>query len=596
MAQFYFAWVGSGETTFGVTHERFDEDVFSLSIEQGEGAFATAIVDVRNPRIGLLNPGRNVWAHLAYDDDLGNSDSVTHLFFGRLIGVPENLQNEIIRLNFIARPLDFDTRKRAAADALKIAPYWDEIWIDESRRDDPDTALEAYPSLWHIDRLDHTVTASDINTGEDGTVALGTDHYYDALSISYAETPLRKVEITGEVFWQQDGAGEVDLTGKLLQAFEDAGSTTGGGRVITTLTGEGLQRDYPTVGTSIGGGWEWSEASLTRVDETFGYVDYGTTLKTAEGTVTFPIWKMKPVLKASFNVSRARSEKIMVTMEADTQALLTEPGDSEVSFLSLASSDIANPVDDVTTDNPDGLPIIDATRRSYFPSDRGRTSIEYLIALARARLLSRARAVRIELATSWENGLALSCRQSMSIDDDRIPGGTATGKITNYVLSADGDSGELTTRIQIMASIGRGNTVSAVAGDPDYVEAGYVEVGYQTYSNQVVSPIDGITYNADYTAVEPNDDGVNLFNVTPNDAVLSMTVVNGLSDQPGGGGVIYFPISLEDGIRELNETYTQVFYSLLPLDGGPFETVYPVTTSLLMVPKTIDLEADEVTA
>ena len=69
---FYFAWVdyASGAVpTFGPEHEVEDEEIVSFTVEQKEGDFATLNIDVRNPKIGLLAPGRPIWACLSYDGE-----------------------------------------------------------------------------------------------------------------------------------------------------------------------------------------------------------------------------------------------------------------------------------------------------------------------------------------------------------------------------------------------------------------------------------------------------------------------------------------------------------------------------------------------
>jgi hypothetical protein len=48
-----------------------------------------------------------------------------------------------VTLNFIARPADYDAQKLALAETLKVAPWWDPMWIRADSRDDPDTVLEA---------------------------------------------------------------------------------------------------------------------------------------------------------------------------------------------------------------------------------------------------------------------------------------------------------------------------------------------------------------------------------------------------------------------------------------------------------------------
>ena len=146
---FYFAWADASETAFGPQHHVEDEEVFAFKVEHAEGEFASLSVEIRNPRIGLLAPARKTWAWLSWD----NGTTVVPLFFGRLVGVPSDLHQEVVTLAFTARPADYNAQKLALAETLKVAPYWDPIWIDPDQRDDPDVVLEARSQLWHIDRV-----------------------------------------------------------------------------------------------------------------------------------------------------------------------------------------------------------------------------------------------------------------------------------------------------------------------------------------------------------------------------------------------------------------------------------------------------------
>ncbi|WP_210213894.1 hypothetical protein, partial [Mesorhizobium sp. M2D.F.Ca.ET.140.01.1.1] len=81
--------------------------------------------------------------------------------FGRLVGVPQQIQGNAITLTIMARPSDYDALKRALANTMKVAPYWDPMFLNADLRDDPDTVLEGYTHAWHIGRVDLGVTASD---------------------------------------------------------------------------------------------------------------------------------------------------------------------------------------------------------------------------------------------------------------------------------------------------------------------------------------------------------------------------------------------------------------------------------------------------
>lgn len=602
---FYFAWVDADETTFGDEHLREDEKIVGFDLSHAEGDFASLNIDVKNPRIGLLASGRKRWAWFAVDD--GSTAGATPLFFGRLIGLPEDLQAEIVRLGFLARPADYEATKAALAETLKIRPYWDPLWLSEEARNDPDSAIIAYPVRYHIDRVTHAVTVSNITSGEDGTVDLtgGADFLYDSLSVQLGQTPLRRITVTGDVQWEQRASGPIDLAPKMIDAF---GSTGSGSGVVSTFTGQGLQEDWPKVGQSMGGGWTITQSELKQLDGTVINANYveikvrSALTDTSSGAtsssspkVKFLLWHFKPTLVASYNIKRQRNETLTFTLEADLQAIVVEPGDEGLETMTLSSNLVGTPLDPDLSDSE--LPIGDVRRRAYFPIDRGRQSIEYLIAVGSAEMLRRARAVQISVEVPFSTALHLSCRKDATIADGRLPGGEATGKIVDYGLSWDGSVGGKAT-LTIACTIGRGNTVSGAAGTPTYVAEGYVEKGYQVYAGTVNDPLLGqVTY--DELTTPPNDDGLDPATLDEDTAINLMLVTNGVTAQRQVLDQIFPDPS--SAIEALNGVYTQACVNMRPVAGdteqaGPFTTIYELNVSNLMIPKTIDLEAASVTA
>lgn len=585
MSRFFFAWVDANETTFGAEHEREDDLIFALAIDHAEGDFAKLTIEMQNPKIGLLNAGRKQWAWLAWEGD--DTSGATPLFFGRLVGVPADMAAEVVQLQFVARPSDYEAQRRALAETLKVAPYWDPVWIAPDLVDDPDAVLEARPALWHIDRTTHVVTISDINSGEDGVLDLAGDVFYDGLTQTNRQIPGRSVEVDAAVSWQQAATGTMNLTGALLKSAKDAGS--GNGQNIDTYTGDGLATDWPKQGDRIGGDWLVGESGVFRGNGKWVPVEEQRVVLNDGRVGKFPSWSFRPVFNVVYDTSRSRTERVSFTLEADVQALVTDPGDDEVILLNFASQQLNDPIDEVEGTDGGAAPIQDARRNSYFKTDRGRQSLEYLISAARAHLLSRARSVEVAFETRWENGLDLSCRQNVRVADDRLPGGEATGKVIAYALSADGDSGALGCAITIGCTIGQGNTVSASAGTPDYVEDGYVEDGYQTRTGQFIMPIAGeVNYN-DFSDQAIDDDGVDFFNMLPANMVRQIQVIDGKTVQRAV--LQAFHADFNEAVKALNEIFTQILVELQPLNTGPFETAFAITVSDLMIPKTIDLEA-----
>jgi len=629
---FYFCWVDETETVFGAEHIREDEQVLSFDLTHDEGDFPQLDVTVINPHVGLLAPGRELWAWFAIDttwqppdvlqyesdeselpsdvSDPTSEGEVTPLFFGRLVGVPENLTDEQVRLSFIARPIDFAEQKTTVAAAMKVAPYWDGIWFAPENRDDPDNVLEFRPALWHIDRVTHVVTASDVINGEDGNIDVDEDTaFYDSVQVSYTQTPVRRVEVTAGVGWSQVATGFVDLSS--LLAF-------GAPTTIKTLTGDGLIANWPKPGASFGGGWTVYDGSAERVDSVGGAIwkfDYVVTVgfgpnfgRTPEmvgvvmppefvssvslGTqfpaksLYIPIQRIRPTLVVQYDADRKRSETLAFAIEADTQAILTDPGDEEILRIDLNSAEISNDVDG-------SLPLDDLRRNSYFPTTRGTETIEALISMARAKLLARARAVEVEFEAPFTFGVAanLSCRKNARLNDPRLPGGEAAGKIVSYHLGVDGETGASVCDIRIGCTIGNGGTVTEDAGTPTYVEEGYVEVGYQRYDGMFIMPIAGqIAYESIEGLTPANDDGTNFIaGLNPGAVVIDITKTGTVEEQRAALGLD--SRDPNEAFERINTVQTSFRVELKPLNTGPYDNEFTFNTSLLKVPKTIDLEA-----
>lgn len=655
---FLFAWVDSSETTFNESHHRVDEDVIAWRIEHSEGDFATLEITIRNPRIGLLAPSRPVWAWFAFNrswqpdapvqetssdseafpseppSDASESPDVVPLIFGRLVGVPDDLQAELVTLHFIARPEDFATQKETVAASKRVAPYWDGIWFAPENRYDPDNILESRPELWHIDRVTHVVSTSNIVNGEDGTETLGEDAiFYDSLSVSYGEAPLRRIDVVADVSWNQQALGALDFSEYC--AF-------GSGHSILTFTGDGLEKNWPKTGAKFAGGWYVAFGAAERIDGIGGAI-WGYGLRNVKGAsagaagnpfgrsymatdefhdvivpswataqtvlsnnfpariLGIPRWRIKPTLVLGYEADRKKSEKISFSLEADVQAVLTEPGDEETLLLTFASSEIASPVDPVegvSSDEdvaPFALPLGSVSNRSYFTTPRGTQSVEYLIALARSRLLARSRCVSVAFEIPFETGigLGLSCRKNIVIEDGRLPGGIAGGKITSYTLSGDGDTGALACAITIGCTVGKGNTVTTIEGDPTYVEEGYVDRPYQFYENEFVMPIAGEVVYQTIEGLEPDDDGLDFNSLTPAHVFVSMVKTGTHTAQKTAMGTS--AEEPQEVFQKLNQVPTEFTLTLKPVSGQEFATYWPIPMSQLMVPKTIDLEAESST-
>ena len=582
----YFAWIDPGETTFLPEHLRWDEQVFSFTLQQSEGDPASLTLVVRRPMneagtaIGLLGPGRKIWAWFAFDC---GPDLV--MFRGRLVGVPTSIFEEKVTLEFVARPIDLVTQKAALADSLRVLPGYDPVVLDPARRTDPEVVLEGYSKVWHYDRATHVLSVSDEIDGEDGLVEFdGASEagkvLYDGLGLTLTSGPLTRVDVNAEFTWTQQGQGNVDLTRYLISHWPGhgpnyiasftftadnwpkTGATLGDGWIATAATAISAYGDYQTE-TKSGGNtlkvnfpdtswfgpssrtttYTWNQNEFVNMPP--GSVVYGgpitdeITVKHAAGetsdfgTSTYVSsynrnWSQSsdvlalnytiPTLVAGYTANRQCTEVVKFSLYADVQHILTDPEDGEALRIDdVKSVNLSEAIDGV-------VPIGDPARRSYIATERGNDSIEHLIALARAHLLQRARVVEIAFAPKLERMPEITLRKNVFLADPRI--GEAVGKVIGYTLALDGSDGRIHCEVRIGCAIGRGGSAVAAGGEPTYCEEAYCGADYQQYTGRTVLFDTSVGYEP--PSANPNDDGLNLLGTLSAEDVIDipLTVEN----------------------------------------------------------------------
>jgi hypothetical protein len=576
----YFAWVEDGEAFNPATHARQDEEVIGFEISESEGGKPQLLITIRHPRVGFISSGRPRHAWLSLDTGSGAQP----LFHGILSGVPEDLASEKVELRIVAHPSDLDAQMEALAETLRVPPFYDPAWLSEKARLDPNAVLEARPARWHVHRVGHDLIASDLIAGEAGMVDFGTNILRDSLRMRPASAPLRKIVCEAVARWKQAAVGEIDVTPRITQAFQAAGTRYPG--MASTHTGEGLERLWFVPGARIGGGWSIGQSTIERLDPR-SVQTFITTFQTTEGTAGFPIWHLRPYVTAAYDVERSRTETMRFEVTADVQPVHTEAGQETTLTVTRSTGEVGEPID------PGGaIPIGDLRRKSYFLTDRGKQSLEWLIVWCRAMLLDRARSFQVSAEMDFLLAKDITCRHSARFADPRIPGGECTGKVVAYRLTWYG--GTRRAHVTIAAAVGNGNDLAVEPGAEAYVDAGYVDAGYQiTVGGAVEVAGADIAYsNIDDTVID--DDGVDFFSLNANTAVAIAAVTDGETAQ---ANMLKNPettfTDVPEAITALNEIHTVVCVAMHPLVGGPFETHFAVDVSPLMVPKTVDLEAEE---
>lgn len=614
--QIYFAWVNENETFDDTVHNRFDENVFAFKLSGSEGDFAALELTIKNPRIGLLNVARKVWCYLSIEKANG---SIQALFKGRLIGVPTNIFDTLVQLDFTARPSNFASQKYALAQTMKVLPYYDPIFVNPDSWGDPDVVLEGYSVLWHIDPVTHVVTVSDIIVPEDGVEEVtDEEHFYDQMQVTLNQTPLRRVAVQATIPWTQSADGALDLTKAIKNLF--------GGDLATSFTMNGLIQDWPKQGDKFSNGWEVTSGSLTSVSYAMPKVVIpdifswqGVVPVLPEGSIVFPLkvtgeyhsgekagfnfqYELViaakdyavPQLSVTYTAGRQLAQIVTFTLETDQQSIVTSPGDDEAMLIVINANKVSDPTESFDPSAPGAIPIGDVRGRGYVHSARGMQSVEHLLLVARAHLVARSRAVETVFQMPLLDGLRLcNMRKGALLHDHRLPGGEASGKIIGWELLLDGNQGEPVANIRIGSTVGYGGSHSTSAGDPVYAAAGYMAPGYQAYENVTV-----LTDTTDIAWTMPAfsffDDGLPLDRgLTENNAIQLLEILNPASAQEAainaaGDGANTDQAKISSVLQELP---TQIRCQLKPMEGGPFTQEVVISVSDLIVPQQIDLEA-----
>lgn len=602
--QFYIAYVDPADTTFLPAYIREDVQVASFSIAQKEGDWAIFTMVIKNPLEGLLSPARKRHLWVSWHGPSG----VVPLLFGRVVGVPADINKMRTVITVRARPDNYETLKAALADTLRVEPYWDPVWISPDLLEDSDFVLQARTQRYHCDRVTHALTVSDLLVGEDGTLEFdATDGVVaDSVNITYAGAGKSRAHVRAEINYTQRALGTLDISKELVAAFGAVGTTHPG--MVSSYSWEHLYDSWPLPGDDIGGGWKWFDSNIElgnnrfisdadiavntievwaqsyfgAIGEEFGF---GFPQIEEQVGIDISLGVMKPTMIAQFSAERSRVEIVEFDVVADIQPVLTEAGDDAPIDISLSSNDVGEPIDP-----GDESPIGDPRRITYMKTDRGVRSMNYLMARARAELIDNARIVHITFVVPFYHILDISLRKSAIIYDDRLPGGQATGKIISYAASGDTASGRFSCTVTIACAIGYGGSVAAVTGDPVYVEdPGYVEPGYQQYENTVILHAAGDLAYDDYRGYTVDDDGLDFFNPTTQGLLLSIIVTNGPEQQAASLQTTYQDV--KEAKVAVARVRTHVCVDFVPVVGGPFETLIPVTTHPLVIPQQIDLEA-----
>jgi hypothetical protein len=324
-------------------------------------------------------------------------------------------------------------------------------------------------------------------------------------------------------------------------------------------------------------------------------------------------------LAITYEQGRGRTEHMNFTMVSDIQPVLTDPGDFDTSsdanppdetILELNGADVTVAIDGVP-------PLTDPSVANYFATPRGQQSTEYLLLRARALLLNGARLVELSWAVPFGRAVEFTCRKNATLVWKELPGGQASGKISQYTISADGSSGKIGGSVTIMATVGRGAASQTsqyvpVVGNL-YVNNGYVADGYFGQPGQQVPLIGSAGTStaggfADVAYSPPIASAIdNPMPLTRDDVLVSAQVHGSIDAQAnailGGLEFAFGQATTLAGKRNAtsnasanvqnNMTGLDIFVEIVlrNVDSLALEDASDLNVQPLLVPQTINLEA-----
>jgi len=478
--EIFFAEVDPGTPFNPVVHNVFDQQVMNLTISQDENQFAIAEVEIVNNGDGLLNPTRKKRVFISEEI----SGVAVLQFSGRIIGYPNDLSSETVKVLYLAQPEGWEATQKTFFDTLKVGPFYNDLYVSESRRDIEGDILAGYSSFIYWDRVDETVQLSDIIEGTD-FIDLTDNIFFDTIRTEIGDPPLKSINLNVEVQWEQFGVGEVDAGLAITAEFTN---TAIGTAQINTLTPLSFEDAFK--GVRIPNGYSVLSNKLSATADDFGLVnadlrsgiitvlasDFPTKSGSVAGNrqVSVPRVWYQSELKLQAVYQQKRRENLKISVSADIQDIALINDKPEELFLRIQDptaaaqgSVFSGKKPSFFTDEPTGL-----------LTTLGREVVEHGLMRVIARLKKTARVVEVQFECPFELVRNITTDTSIRFDYDRFPGGQIRGKVTNYILDWDGDSGQRTARIRIASTIGLGiDGVPTGAG-------GEVEVGLRTYDNE----------------------------------------------------------------------------------------------------------------
>ncbi|MDR1032155.1 MAG: hypothetical protein LBL30_03500 [Holosporales bacterium] len=486
--KFLLDWIDSFDER--ATAWRGDEHVFHLTLQHQENCFAAARVTLVNSRLSQLDCVRKRYARIGIQRD--DSSDIEPIFFGCVTEVPARVGKNLTVLELLSRPDDaFEKFERLKA-GLKNSPVWDELFVPESRQDDPTYFLEGISGLYYWDKVTGELSVSDINFGREHRVVNKTTS--TDIDFKFCSDPIDSINIKVQVEWIQKAQGILDLSRFIAKSFADG--------IINSFTGNDLKRCFKHLYYGI----KNSAYKLLRCDiresDVKGapsfYPEYSRLFEVTDGTngkrsVRFRrhwfdcdcllYWKYRQKRRETANITLENSfqrirnacpNKKTINIKLRSIALRSDVlpwmghtfyvADSQVIFGGCVYVCIQThrsgsgfiPDQDkwhCTGKIPNAMP--DASSASFFLTSRGQQAVMHAVMMARAHLAWSTRCVEATFRGSVEDFASIMLDMHVTLNCQDLPGGSVTGKVIKTLLLADGKTGRQYIDVTIACSVGK---------------------------------------------------------------------------------------------------------------------------------------------
>ena len=183
-----------------------DEEIFSLSIVQREGSFATARVSIRTKKL------EHKFARIGIEKD----GRIKTIFRGKLISFPLSCEGSIMTVEILSEPSDyqnqlsdFSQKNLKQYEAKNPEIIFDDLFFSE--KDNPTVFLEGSSKIFYWNMSTGKLSLSDINYGERTFEISKQDILRNSTQIKLAREPYGEVRLNLSASWIQKVYGYINL-------------------------------------------------------------------------------------------------------------------------------------------------------------------------------------------------------------------------------------------------------------------------------------------------------------------------------------------------------------------------------------------------